>query len=207
LNKKLLGISRSIALALMIGTGYAQAGLIGTTVTASYFHPDLSTSIASQNFLVGPGIELVCGSSGLCLAFDSHPESLDFTDTQIIFNQGPFNSGNYDNAPYNGFVFTNLNMGSPIKGFLLSSTGFSGLTNSAVSFTANSLNVNLSGVGFANSAGFTITLLTSTVPEPSTAALFFAALAGVAVAFYWRREHSARWRHIDPTLATRRSTL
>ena len=187
LNNKLLGMARPIALALMFGAGCAQAGLMGTTVTAAYFHPDLSTSIGSQNFVVGPGIEMSCpGSGGFCSVFDQPPETLDFNDTQIIFTQGPFKAGNYDGAPYNGFVFTNLNMGSPITGFLLASNGFTGLANSNVSFTANSLNVNLSGVFFASTAGFTVTLQTSAVPEPSTAALFLAALAGLGGALYRR---------------------
>ncbi len=176
--KQTFGIGGALFTALAFFAGSAQAGLMGTTVTAAYYHPDLSTSIGSQDFLVGPGVELNCGSGGFCGVFDAPPETLDFTDNQIIFNEGPFtNPSNYDGAPYNGFVFTNLNMGSPITGVQITSFGFSGLSAANITFTANSVNLNLSGTPYSATDGFTLTLLTSAVPEPGTSWLMIVAAA------------------------------
>jgi len=159
----------SVFFPILLCCAAAHAGLIGQTVTATYFHPDLSTPIGASSVLVGPGVELNCtgGGTGLCGAFDGPPETLDFTDNQIIFTQGPFSAGNYDNAPFNGMVFSNLNMGSPITGISLDTNGFTGLTLSNLSFTSNSVTVNLSTIPFATTAGFSITLQTAPVPEPA----------------------------------------
>jgi hypothetical protein len=162
----------------------AHAGLIGQTVTATYFHPDLGTPVGASSVLVGAGVELNCtgGGTGFCGAFDGPPETLDFTDNQIIFTQGPFSSGNYDNAPFNGMVFSNLNMGSPITGISLDTNGFTGLSLANLSFTSNSVTVNLSTIPFAGSAGFTVTLQTAPVPEPAGWIVVLAVLGALLTA-------------------------
>lgn len=167
----------------MLAPRQVQAGLLGQTVTATYNYPNISTvNTGPFNFLVGPGVELHCPPDIPFCGTISTPFSLDFTDTQIVYHYGPSVVAGFGPSAFNGFVFTNLNMGSPITGFTLSSFGFTGLDNSAVSFTANSLSINLQGALEAPTAGWTVTL--QTVPEPSVAELIG---AGLALLFACRR--------------------
>ena len=75
------------------------------------------------------------------------------------------------------FSFLDLDMGAAITDVTLV-TGIAGLDLSRVSFTADSVMVDMHGLalGFGNS--FTLTL--TAVPEPASLALFGTALAGIA---------------------------
>lgn len=160
----------------------ARAGWSGQTVTADWYVPDTVTIIESHNLLVGPSVELPFGSitNGGNLA-------IDLSDTQVRFD---FNSlAIWSPATFNGWKFTDVpGMQPNIVGVSLGamSPGITGLTNAALSFTADSVSGNFVGVQAAGAGDFYTIKLEFATPEPSSlvlAALGFGSLAG----WGWRR--------------------
>jgi hypothetical protein len=168
----------------------ARAGLLGSTITASYYYPDLSTLRDGPfDIVVGPTVEISCPPDvdDFCGVI-SVPFTLDFTDNQIIYQYGPGSSAAFATAPFDGFVFADLDMGAPITGITFSSFGFSELSSSAVSFTGDSVTINLSGAEEGATSGWTVTLQTA-VPEPKALELFG---AGLLVLLCLRTRHQSR---------------
>jgi hypothetical protein len=152
--------------------GYA--GLLGTEVTVAFSTiistPTQNSGVAfgPQNFLVGTE-NLNCpvfGANGsLCSQFLPVPYSINFTDAQIQYSATGGVGRSFLQANFNGWQFTNLNMGTSITGVSFAANGFDPLP--IVTFTANSVSVNVEGCLISTSSGFTITLLTANAVEVS----------------------------------------
>jgi uncharacterized protein (TIGR03437 family) len=155
----------------------AYAGLLGTTVTAS-IETGPTEIFGPQNFVAG-STYLNCTADGptgsLCdpqLGWFMYPYSVKFTDNQIIY-QSTGRSGAWSPGSFVGWRFTNLNLGSPITGVVLESTGYPENPNlinpllytgkPIVTFTADSVSVNLAGDSFASPNSWTVTLQVTTV--------------------------------------------
>lgn len=156
------------ALATVLIAGHAHAGMLGDTVRADYLYPNDTTVIFNQDVVVAGGVEIVN------VPIMSTPSSLDFGDTSISFRQGPLpDIGQYTPGDFNGWLLSSLDLGAPIIGFNLTSFGIAGLDSSLVSFTSDSIKINLQGLFVEASNGWDLELLTrgTSVPEPGTLAL------------------------------------
>jgi hypothetical protein len=160
----------------------AHAGLVGSSVNLGYRYQAtaldaLQTTV--DTVVVGGGVEATCpGAFNLCTMLTAATQMVDIADQSITYRYVGGGSG--FNAVYiNGFDFQALNLGSAITDIGLS-TDIAGLDLSRLSFTADSLQVDMRGlVLLAPGNTFTVQLLTATVPEPTTAFLAVLGLAGL----------------------------
>ncbi|MEZ5399998.1 MAG: hypothetical protein R2729_10045 [Bryobacteraceae bacterium] len=180
-----------IALLCLAPAGIAAAGLLGDLVAMESRYPDLGATTSTVLFtVVDPAIEVNC-TSAPCISQSMIPgQSFDLDDDSIHFEQH-LTSGlgfSYSGATFNGWVFSSLDLGSPITGVAFSQTGFTNLDASDVSFTADTVFVNLENASSGIDASWTVQLLTGVAgpgrtaptPEPATAAMVSAALAALA---------------------------
>ncbi len=158
--------------------------LTGKSVDVQLIFPTTADLRADRTVTVGAGPEITCAGGGagpdVCTgfivgsAFDLGADSitLDITSGHSSWNV-------YD---FNGYAFTGLSSGGAWSGYALS-TNFDGLDASRITFTPDSVAVNMQGIQADAGDYFTITLSPSAVPEPADAALLLAglgALAGIA---------------------------
>jgi hypothetical protein len=162
----------------------ANAGLIGTTVDAKFYLPNLQTPV--QDY----GSQMVNPTAFFSLSFG---ETTTITDTQIIYTSPP-DFGTYVTAPFNGYVFDFLDSGSLIEHVTVdSSSTLSGFNPSFATLASDGaggqlVELNL-GQGLSFSPGATVVLdviTTSAVPEPSGLTLLGIG-AVCALANGWRR--------------------
>jgi uncharacterized protein (TIGR03437 family) len=160
------------------------AGLLGTEVTVTELTMTTTTSTGAgpENFLVGtqnlncPQVDY--SAPYFCVPGLGVPYSIVFTDNQIIYTStNAYDGGDsYYPAIFNGWQFTNLNMGAPITGVGLLTSGLEGLP--VVTFTANSVSINLQGILTLGAVSFTLTLQTAQVNLSSTGPVNFAQAQG-----------------------------
>ena len=163
----------------------ALAGdLTGRTVDVSLLFPTTADLRGERAVTVGPGAEITCAGNGagtdVCTGFIV-ASSFDLgADTITLDITGGHSSWNvYD---FNGYAFTGLAAGGAWSGYTLS-TNFSGLDDSRIVFTPDSLSINMQGIQADAGDFFTLTLTPSAVPEPANVALMLAglgALTGIA---------------------------
>lgn len=167
--------------------GSTAATLIGSTVTITQYYPDLASAGLSSTVTVSSAVEVACPDTAVALCNATSGlldgESLDIGATSI---SGQFLATFTADAgsSFNGLVFSGLNFGT---GYVLSgvtlSTNIVGLTSSLISYTANSVSINLLGLDpsvTSDGSGvgsFTLSLNVSSVPEPEPAALLAGGLA------------------------------
>jgi hypothetical protein len=143
------------------------ASLDGSTVTATLYNPNLGT------ILGGPTSAIVGASTPTCpngSIVGNTTFQINITTDQIFYN--PLANVTYGNGVFNGFVFDFANA-PDIIGVTLD--GASTFTPTAISSTANSISLNLSGntVNTSSVAILDIQLQAApaTAPEPATLAL------------------------------------
>ncbi len=130
----------------------AQAALIGKTVDATYYHPDLTTPYAAaifspQSFVVGAGVETIGSIEGVASLVT------DFSDSQLtIMLKTTLDKPTWNATPFNGVVFTLLSPGSLdiASAVVDSATSLSGFDNSRVSFTNLMVGLNWQGLSYAD---------------------------------------------------------
>jgi len=167
---------------LLIGPVTAGAStLIGSTVTATLYNPNLST------ILGGPTTATVGASTptfpnGSIVGNTAF--QINITSDQIFYN--PLADVTYGSGPFNGFVFDFSNAPT-IFGVTLDSA--SRFVPTAISFTANSVSLNLSGntVNTSSVAVLDIQLQSNATPEPATWALIVLAFGLVGIAWKSRK--------------------
>ncbi|MEO5924051.1 MAG: hypothetical protein ABIR70_09510 [Bryobacteraceae bacterium] len=166
----------------------ANAGLIGTNVTLDYHYQGQSTT---DTFAVTAGTEVSCfgggsGNANVCSILQAPNQTLDFGDNTITYTYtriGSYVASFLPSNP-NGFDFLNLNLGQPIQHVLLSSS-IQGLDASRLTFTANSIQLNMYDLPLGEHESFTLTIVTN--PEPSAGLLGGLGLLLVSARFVRRK--------------------
>ncbi len=159
--------------------------LTGQSVDVQLIFPTTADLRGERTVTVGAGPEITCNGGGagsdVCTGFivgstfdlDANSITLDITSGHSSWNV-------YD---FNGYQFNGLSSGGTWTGYTLS-TNFSGLDDSRITFTGDSLAINMEGIQADAGDFFTLTLnSTPAVPEPASIALMLAglgALAGIA---------------------------
>ena len=152
----------------------AQAGFLGTTLRVQGAAPTMNTVVGSADVLVGPGIEVPLGGLG---GFANN--TVDIADSSITFTSGI--NGTFASAVFSGFIIRDVfNQVPNIIGVTVDASAYPGFAPSAVTFDANDIFVNFSGV--STSVGQRLILSVQLAPEPSSLALAAIALVGVGIA-------------------------
>jgi hypothetical protein len=184
--KRRIGLALA-ALGLLGGVARrSEAGLLLSEVGMQWRFPDASTIYEDfGTALVDPSAEFnlhVPGGRVLLLA--------EVTDTQLSFTHS--SSVGFSSYPFNGFALTSLGGPEFAGASINSATTISGFTSDRLTFTADTLFVNLRGIGFNAGQNLTIDLAfePAAVPEPSTLAMGGSACVLVA-GYAWRRRMRA----------------
>lgn len=181
--------SAAVALSVFVSAPAMAATLYGDAVTIAY---DFTVGARGpQDFTVGTGVELSCGYGGTGLCADFNFTALDIGENTISFKPYVSLPASYYNFPFNGWIFSGLDFGIGIGGVILSSTNMPGLDQSDVTFTANSIFINLAGAS-AGSGSWTLKLLEATSPSavPLPASLPLGTLAIASLIALKRRRRT-----------------
>jgi len=169
----------------------AQAGLIGN-VGISWLYPDTSTTYASDTIAVGSSLNCP-GASPICVGYSGVGGTQVFGVTSASITYVAADIGvPYASATFNGFDFTGLTFAD--AGSLASFglvTNIAGLTSADVSFTGNSIEINLQGLPADGTFTLNLSETGSSTPEPGSLIPVGAALGGLTVLLFRRRRASA----------------
>ena len=164
----------------------AEAGLVGKTLDATYYHPDLSVPydrafFAPQSFTVADGIETIGIVEGVTALIT------DFSDSRLTITLNTvLDAPTWNTTSFNGILFKLQSPG--ILGIASavtdSTTSLSGFDNSRVSFTDGTLGINWSGLSYTNGQQVVVDFtfqtsaatLASAVPETSSSLALLAGL-------------------------------
>ena len=163
----------------------AQAGWLGDSVTAAWYSPDNVTVIETHNLVVAPTVELPFGS----IANAGNNLQIDLSDTQIEFDFA--NLAIWTVSSFNGWRFSDTySTIPPIIGVTLGpmSPGISGLTPAALSFDADNIWANYSGVTAAGAGDYWTLDVKFGEPTPEPSSFVLAAAGLVALAAMRRRK-------------------
>jgi len=160
------------------------ADLTGQAVDVQWLFGTPPAVIADRNVTVGAGPEISCAGNStgpdLCSFFvDGATIDIGADTIKLTIDSG---TAFWGASQFNGYMFSNLAAGGAWSGYALS-TDFAGVDDSLVTFTPDSLSINMQGIHPVAGQSFTLTLLTAPVPEPTNVALLLAglgALAGIA---------------------------
>jgi hypothetical protein len=170
-------------------TSAAYGGILGLSVGVDYRFPDWSTVLTTDAVTAGPGVEMTCpdDSFALCTgALLAHTQTLDIGDWTIDYHYTgeTFFPVGFGPGTFSGLVFSGLNVGI---GNVLLDTEMSGLDLSRVSFTSNSVSINLGGLSLYPDDSFQLTVIPAGVPEPGSCALFATGLLSFVLLVRRRR--------------------
>jgi hypothetical protein len=162
LSLKSLGTLVVVAAALS-GAGKANAQLLGQMVNGTYFFPNSSNVYSNQ------GNKLVNPSASFTFPTGIPNVTATVTNSNILTTFD--NNGTYTGAAFNGFKITDVSSDPMLTGVSAVSS-IAGFSASRVSFTSNSVSVNLQGLTVNRADTISIDLQTASaaVPEPSSLA-------------------------------------
>ena len=181
MNHSLTRTLAACALAAAAVPAFAANDLTGQSIDVDWIFGTPPAVIASRTVNVGAGPEVVCGGNSagpdLCAFFvDGATIDLGANTLKLTIDSG---TAYWGASQFNGYMFSNLSSGGPWTGYSLTSD-FAGVDNSLVTFTGDTLSINMQTIQPVAGESFTITLLTSSVPEPGNLALLLAGLGGMA---------------------------
>jgi hypothetical protein len=164
------------------------------SLTFNYYFPTLGT------VFTGSPISFVAdGSPNLSTLPQDFPATFSVigispNEVQISYSYPQANANfNLTATTFNGFTISGPVGDSPIAAaFVDSNSAVTGLSNSEVSFAANSVTVNLAGDTFSvGSVGLIDVQFAEPVPEPSTWAMMILGFAGIGFMAYRRKSKPA----------------
>jgi hypothetical protein len=167
--RKSLVVAALTAASVGLSSAAQATLLLGTTVDYQYYFPTSTTPVSfadNGNKLVGAGVEVsnIGGGFG----------TMDISDTNIFIDFNQFNG--FNPQPFNGWKLTDLINNVPaITGVSINAaTNMVGFGLSNISFTADQIVVNWTGLSFNSNT--VVSLDVSAVPEPSSYAMMLAGL-------------------------------
>lgn len=177
---KLLAVPLVVLSLLPFAAPLAAATLTGDTVTSQYYFPTGGNLLGTDTSIVGAGVEIACpGASGVCGIGLLGTYTVDFTSDTISFDQQLVGSNAYTGAAFNGWVFSSLDFGTAITSLDLFSYGIAGLDASRLSFTNDTITLNLQGLAVEANNGWRVRL--NPVPVPASGVLLVVGLGGLAL--------------------------
>jgi hypothetical protein len=174
------------ALVLALVPAPASASLIGQTLDAVYYHPDLDTVYVGavftpSSFVVGAGQETDGNVEDVThLLVDFADDSLTITFDTILTNP------TWNNTAFNGIVFTATASHGIASASVDGSTTMAGFDDTRVTLTGDEIRVNWAGLSYVDGTAVTVNFTFLQVPEPTAAALLF----GAGLALTRRRARS-----------------
>lgn len=174
--RKLMILLAAISTLWSLGTP-ADASLVGDIVTVERKFNDFN--LGSRTVTVTENIEILAPWQGWIF---------DFSDYTINMNSTT-NTG-YGFADFNGFVFNDLDFGSPdeVIDYITIDSNVAGL-DSRLLYSDHWFSLNFQGLGVSNTGYVNLSLTTTSVPIPGTLFLFFSSLA---VMFFVRKKYDNR---------------
>jgi hypothetical protein len=177
-------VKAALASVVLVISGVAHAGLLGTQMDVGYFMPNTTSAYAPavftpSNFTVGAGQETIGNVEGVTNLF------IDFTDNTLsITFDTILASPTWNATDFNGVIFTATSPLDIASLLVIPSTTMSGFDNSRVSFSDNQILLNWQGLSYADGTIVNINFTSaSAVPVPGTLALIGLGVVGLA----WRR--------------------
>jgi hypothetical protein len=170
----------TIALAVFAFVALTATSVSAVGLSAAYYHPDLSTvysgaSWSPGSFTVGAGQETTGNIEDVTwLHVDFEDDALTITFETILSNP------TWNSTPFNGIVFTASGAHGLTGASVNGATTMSGFDDTRVSLTGTEILVNWGGLGYVDGTVVKIDFTGSLVPEPGTALLVSAGLAGLA---------------------------
>ena len=176
-----------LSVVFIAAASHASATMMGLAGVVVDYEMTGSGILGSATVTVGPGVEIACPadqSFSLCAALSAPTQTLDIGDWTIRYEY----SGDqtfpraFSEADFGGLVFSGLDIGgSGIQNVSLD-TNMTGLNSSRLSFTGDSIAVNLQNLGLVHGSYFELTVGDSqAAPEPAAGILLASALASLLV--------------------------
>jgi hypothetical protein len=172
--------------------GNAHAGLINTTLTATYQFPALAavyplSSWSPPTFVVGAGQETdgnIEGVTHLLVNFSN--ASLTITLDTVLANP------TWNTAAFNGPLFTSVLPLDIASASVDAVTTMAGFDASRVSFDANNIAINWDGLGYVDGTVVQVDFVLAAAAEPVSISMFGLGLVGLIAAR--RNRHGPKGR-------------
>lgn len=170
-----------MALGMLGQASPAEAGLLGHSIDATYYYPDLSTVYEDD------GVQTV-NPSATWVAFREVQAVA--TDTQIVITNVAGYDYSFTPASFNGYVFTDQGGNLGITSVTVDAATNVPFTIADVTLTTSQLELNWQGIDFPQGSNITLDLSFASVPEPSSLVLASLGTMGVIGYGIRRRRHA-----------------